>query len=61
MHVDDVRQTAQLMDQRQCAAPLHASLEAHDEENGDPEEDDVVDAGFDRLHQIGETHVCRRP
>ena len=52
MHVDDVRDRAQLADRGQGPAALDARFQREQEEGAGPHEDDVVDAGLEELDEL---------
>ena len=52
MHVDDVRDGAQLLDGFQRAPPLDARLQREQEEHARPHQHDVVDARLQHLDEL---------
>ena len=53
MHVDDVRDRSQRVESGHGASPLPTPFQTEQEKNGDPEEDEVLDACLESLHELG--------
>ena len=52
VHVDDVRNTAKLVQGGQCTAPLEPRFDRDQKEDRDPEKDHVIDGRLDALHEV---------